>query len=44
MSHATSPRVATRTTLGRRWLRFTWHFLGMLVAMYVGMLTLCIAC
>src|SRR3712207_6597407 len=40
MSHATSPGVVTGTTLGRRWLRFARHFLVMLVAMYVGMLTL----
>jgi len=48
MSHLTSPTAAashTATTSapasrGRRWLRFTRHFLVMLAAMYVGMLTL----
>jgi hypothetical protein len=48
MSHLASPTGATASTAttseptsrGRRWLRFARHFLVMLVAMYVGMLTL----
>ncbi len=47
MSHLTSPTAAashtattSAPTSGRRWLRFARHFLGMLAAMYVGMLTL----
>lgn len=39
----TAPATATTsppTTLRRRWMRFTRHFLLMLAAMYLGMLTL----
>ena len=38
----TAPTTTTKppTTLRRRWLRFTKHFLLMLAAMYLGMLTL----
>ena len=48
MSHLTSPTAAAShpattsapTSRRRRWLRFARHFLVMLAAMYVGMLTL----
>ena len=44
MSHHTSQAItvpaSATTSLGRRWLRFTKHFLLMLAAMYLGMLTL----
>lgn len=42
ISPAVSATAATTapTTLLRRWLRFTRHFLLMLAAMYLGMLTL----
>ena len=44
MSRPTSSTVAASNTAttsrGRRWLRFTRHFLVMVAAMYVGMLTL----
>ncbi len=44
MSSASSPTVpastSSSTSRGRRWLRFTRHFVVMLAAMYAGMLTL----
>ncbi len=39
-SAGSATATTSPTTLRRRWLRFTGHFLLMLAAMYLGMLTL----